>query len=140
MSTLAPTVRVKPRWSVAGTTTNTVEHVPHGHHVLGLRMRLGPWVRRVVPVMGVAVYPSTRTATLLINGEPVAQLDTQAVGFNSQVSFSGLDVALARGSPVGHYAAPFALTGAKLHRVEFTLEPMQNLDFEGVAAMEVGRQ
>jgi hypothetical protein len=114
--------------------------VPPGQHVLGLRMSLGPWVRMMMPVMGMAVFPSTRTATLLVDGESVGELQTQRVGFNSQVSFSGLDIALDRGSPVGHYAAPYALTGAKLYRVEFTLDPMQKLDLNSIAVMEMGRQ
>lgn len=111
-----------------------------GHRVLGVRMELGPWVRMVIPVMGMAVFPSTRTATLLIDGEPVGRLDTQRVGFNSQVSFSGLDIGLDRGSPVGHYAAPFCFTGGKLFRVEYTLEAQQELDYEKIALVELARQ
>ncbi len=55
--------------------------------------------------MGQVVLPASRSATLLIAGEPVGRLDTQRVGFNSMISFSGLDIGLDRGSPVSHYAA-----------------------------------
>jgi hypothetical protein len=84
--------------------------------------------------------PSTRTATLLMDGEEVGALDTRMLGFNSQVSFSGLDIGLDRGSPVSHYAAPFCLTGGKLFRVEYTLDPMQRLDLEQLALVEMARQ
>lgn len=46
-----------------------------GHHVLGLRMALGPWVRMVLAVMGMAVFPATRTAPLMIDGEVAYKLD-----------------------------------------------------------------
>ncbi|HVR48787.1 MAG TPA: arylsulfatase [Pseudorhodoferax sp.] len=111
-----------------------------GHHVLGLRMRLGPWVKVQLPVMGLSIMPSTRTATLLMDGEEVGALDTRMLGFNSQVSFSGLDIGLDRGSPVSHYAAPFALRGARLFRVEYELDPLQRLDFEQLALVEMARQ
>jgi hypothetical protein len=62
------------------------------------------------------------------------------VGLNSQVSFSGLDIGLDRGSPVSHYEAPFCLTGAKLYRVEFTLDPQQPLDYEQIALVTLARQ
>ena len=111
-----------------------------GHHVMGLRMDLGPWVRVQLPVMGMTVLPSKRVLTLLIDGEPVGKLDMGMVGLNSQVSFSGLDIGLDRGSPVSHYESPFSLTGAKLYRVEFTLDPMQSLDYNHIALVELARQ
>ena len=114
--------------------------VPAGHHTLALRMQLGPWVRMVLPVMGQIVLPSSRSATLLIDGVAVGQLDTKLVGFNSMISFSGLDIGLDRGSPVGHYAAPFCLTGAKLYKVEYTLDAMQQLDYDKIALVEMARQ
>ncbi|MBO9643107.1 MAG: arylsulfatase [Pseudacidovorax sp.] len=111
-----------------------------GHHVLGLQMRLGPWVRVRLPVIGMTIMPSTRTATLLMDGEPVGRLDTRMLGFNSQVSFSGLDIGLDRGSPVSHYPAPFVLQGARLFRVEYQLDPLQRLDPELLALVEMARQ
>ena len=111
-----------------------------GHHVMGLRVDLGPWVRIQLPVMGMTVLPSKRVLTLLIDGEPVGRRDMGMVGLNSQVSFSGLDIGLDRGSPVSHYEAPFCLAGAKLYRVEFTLDPMQNLDYNQIALVELARQ
>lgn len=114
--------------------------VPMGHHVFGLRMELGPWVRMVVPVMGSTLLPSSRTATLLIDGEPVGRLDTRMVGFNSQVSFSGLDIGLDRGSPVSDYEAPFCFDGGKLYKVVYTLDPLQQLDYEKIALVEMARQ
>lgn len=111
-----------------------------GHHVFGLRMQLGPWVKVQVPVMGLSLMPSTRTATLLMDGEPCGQLDTRMLGFNAQVSFSGLDIGLDRGSPVSHYAAPFLFQGGKLFRVEYQLDPLQRLDLDQLALVEMARQ
>ncbi len=53
-----------------------------------------------------------------------ATLDSGRIGFVSQVSFSGLDIGLDRGSPVSRYAAPFCFRGGQLYRVEYTLDPM----------------
>ena len=52
----------------------------------------------------------------------------------------GLDIGLDRGSPVSHYAAPFALRGAKLFRVEYQLDPAQRLDPDQIALVEMARQ
>jgi hypothetical protein len=103
-------------------------------------MELGPWVKVIFPTIGPAVMPSTRVATLLIDGQPVGQLDTKMVGFNSQVSFSGLDIGLDRGSPVSHYEAPFAFTGGKLYKVSYSLDPMQKLDYANLAQVAFSRQ
>ena len=114
--------------------------VPTGKHVLGLKMELGPWVKVIFPTIGPTVMPSTRLATLLIDGESVGQLDTKMVGFNSQVSFSGLDIGLDRGSPVSHYQAPFSFTGGQLYKVSYSLDPMQQLDYANLAQVEFARQ
>ncbi len=111
-----------------------------GHHVLSLRMALGPWVRVRHPLIGQTVLPSSRTATLVINGADAGALDTGMVGFNTMVSFSGLDIGLDRGSPVSHYEAPFCLIGAKLFKVVYTLSPLQKLDLEQLAVVEFARQ
>ena len=75
-----------------------------------------------------------------MDGEVVGSLDMGRIGLNSQVSFSGLDIGLDRGSPVSDYEAPFCLSGAKLYRVEFTLDPVQKLDYEQIALVEISRQ
>ena len=111
-----------------------------GHHVFALRVDLAPWIRISLPVMGTVALPSGRVATLLIDGEPVGRIDTKMVGFNSMVSFSGLDIGLDRGSPVSHYDEPFCFTGGKLFKVEYTLDPMQQLDYEKIALVEIARQ
>ena len=103
-------------------------------------MELGPWVRMMLPVMGIAVFPSTRKATLFVDGVAAGSLDTGRFGFNSQVSFSGLDIGLDRGSPVSHYDAPYLLRGAKLFKVEYALDLMQQLDYEKIALVEMARQ
>ena len=61
-------------------------------------------------------------------------------GFNTMISWSGLDIGLDRGSPVGHYEAPNVLSGAKLYSVNVTLSPVQGLDGEAVGAAEMARQ
>lgn len=111
-----------------------------GHHVFALRVELAPWIRISLPVMGTVALPSGRVATLLIDGEPVGRIDTKMVGFNSMVSFSGLDIGLDRGSPVSHYDEPFCFTGGKLYKVEYILDPMQQLDYEKIALVEIARQ
>ena len=55
------------------------------------------------------------------------------------VSWSGLDVGFDRGSPVSHYAAPFAFTGS-LIKVTVGLEYDQELDADGVMAAELARE
>ena len=114
--------------------------ITSGHHVFGLRMDLGPWIRVLLPVMGMTVLPSKRVATLLIDGVVVGSLDMGRVGLNSQVSFSGLDIGLDRGSPVSHYEAPFCLSGARLYRVEYTLDAQQQLDYDTIALVDLARQ
>ncbi len=114
--------------------------LPMGDHVLGLRMELGPWIRMLLPVMGQVVLPSTRSATLLVDGAPAGRLDTRMVGFNSMISFSGLDIGLDRGSPVSHYEAPFCFSGGRLFKVVFTLDAQQQLDYDSIALVELARQ
>ena len=79
-------------------------------------------------------------ATLLLDGAPAGQLDTRMVGFNSMISFSGLDIGLDRGSPVSHYDAPFRFEGGKLYKVVYTLDPLQQLDYDKIALVELARQ
>jgi hypothetical protein len=70
--------------------------------------------------------------TLLIDGEPAGSMQTQ-FGFNTLISWSGLDIGRDRGSPVSHYEAPFAFTG-KLRKVTMTMDDDQALDAEAAAA------
>jgi arylsulfatase len=112
--------------------------VPLGRCRLGFRMHQGPPVPPPPGVIGVAGIPSTRTGTLLIDGEPAGTLQT-TVGFNNFVSWSGLDFGRDRGSPVSHYEAPFEFTG-RLEKVTVTMDPQQHLDGDGVGQAEMGRE
>ncbi|MFN0185592.1 MAG: arylsulfatase [Aquabacterium sp.] len=114
--------------------------VAAGHQVLGLRMDMGPWVR--LPNLPPSVDPNvraSRTATLLHGDEPVGSL-TARVGFNSMISWSGLDIGLDRGSPVGHYEAPNRLRGVKLYKVTVALDAPEPLDGDAIGQAEMGRQ
>jgi hypothetical protein len=82
--------------------------------------------------------PQSRQATLLIDGQPAGSAQ-HAHGFNSLISWSGLDIGLDRGSPVSHYAAPFAFTG-RLRRVTVTLDDHGGPDGEAVGQAEMARQ
>ena len=97
--------------------------VPPGRHQLGMRLR---------------PHDGQRTATLLIDGEPAGSVTTP-LGFVSFISWSGLDIGRDRGSPVSHYAAPFAFTGT-LRRVTVTMDGDQALDGEGIGRAEMARQ
>jgi arylsulfatase len=110
-----------------------------GRRRLAVSVRLGPRVTTQVPRLGAVTLPSHRTATLWIDDAPAGELAMRA-GFNTMVSWSGLDVGLDRGSPVGRYAAPFVLDGARLARVIVELAPVQRLDGDAVAAAEIARQ
>ena len=112
--------------------------VPPGEHQLGFSMTLGPWTTITHPVTGATRVPAHRTGTLWINGMAVASLQTVA-GFNSLISWSGLDIGLDRGSPVSHYAAPFPF-GGRLRRVVVELGPMIEPDTEARAQAEMARQ
>ena len=76
--------------------------------------------------------------TLLIDGEEAGQA-AFAYGFVNFVSWSGLDIGMNRGSPVSHYAAPFAFEG-KLRKVTVTIEPDQQLDAEAAAQVALARE
>ncbi|MGH6714968.1 MAG: arylsulfatase [Bradyrhizobium sp.] len=105
-----------------------------GAHRLGVRVeRL---VRQSEPAKGARTGESQYT--LLIDGEPAGSLTTQ-LAFHSLISWSGLDIGRDRGSPVSHYAAPFAFTG-KLRRVSVVMHDDQRLDGEGVGRAQMARQ
>ena len=108
--------------------------VPSGAHRLGLHVeRL---VRKEPPAKGARTGFSEYT--LLIDGEPAGSMQTQ-FGFNTLISWSGLDIGRDRGSPVSHYAAPFEFTG-KLLRVTVVMHEDQKLDGEEVGKAEMARQ
>ncbi len=109
-----------------------------GHHTLGVAVQQGPLTTLQLPV-GLAVQvPAWRQATLLVDGEVVATA-RHAHGFNSLISWSGLDIGLDRGSPVSQYAAPFVFTG-RLKRVTVTLDGQGGADGDAVGQAEMARQ
>jgi arylsulfatase len=108
--------------------------IPVGARRLGVRVeRL---LRTEPPAKGARTGISAYT--LLIDGEPAGSLQTQ-LGFNTLISWSGLDIGRDRSSPVSHYDAPFEFTG-KLLRVTVDMHADQKLDGEGVGNAEMARQ
>ena len=113
--------------------------VPTGRHRLGFRMELGPiTLTPPRPHIGRVVVPSSRHGTLLIDDEPVGEIMFSA-GFNTLISWSGLDIGRDRASPVSHYAAPFEFSG-RLFKVTVMLQPQQELDGAAIANAEMARQ
>jgi arylsulfatase len=89
--------------------------------------------------LGVAVkYHGKRLLRLLIDGDEDGAAETE-LGFNSFISWSGLDIGCDRGSPVADYPAPFAFTGT-LKKVTVTMDQDQALDGEAVGRAEMARQ
>jgi arylsulfatase len=84
------------------------------------------------------MLPSYRRTTLMIDGVRAGTQD-HPHGFNSLISWSGLDIGMDRGSPVSHYDAPFEFTG-RLRKVTVTLDPIADLDGEAVGQAEMARQ
>ncbi len=110
-----------------------------GHRRLAVRMQLGPLVLTPpVPGHGRTVVPSSRLASLWIDDVCVAEGACQ-FGFATLISWSGLDIGRDRGSPVSHYAAPFAFTG-QLRCVTVDLQLQQPLDGEAIGQAEMARQ
>lgn len=97
--------------------------VEPGHHRLGVAVRPGADGRQIV---------------LLIDGVPAGETTTP-LGFHTLISWSGLDIGLDRGSPVGDYTAPFAFTGL-LRKVTVTMNDDQALDSDAVGDAEMARQ
>jgi arylsulfatase A-like enzyme len=113
--------------------------VPAGRRRLAVQVTLGPMtLTPPLPGVGRIPMPASRTATLLVDGEAVASAEMRW-GFNTMISWSGLDIGRDRGSPVSHYAAPFELR-ARLLRVRVTLDDAQALDGEALARTEIARQ
>jgi len=112
--------------------------VPAGARRLGVQVEQGPLTTVQLPVGAPVQVPAWRRATLLIDGQPAGSAQ-HAHGFNSLISWSGLDIGLDRGSPVSHYAAPFAFTG-RVRRVTVTLDDHGGPDGEAVGQAEMARQ
>ncbi|TAN09909.1 MAG: arylsulfatase [Burkholderiaceae bacterium] len=113
--------------------------VPAGRRRLALRMQLGPLkLSPPIPGHGQVVVPESRQASLWIDGACVGQAPCR-FGFTTLISWSGLDLGRDRGSPVSHYAAPFAFTGT-LRSVTVELEKQQPLDGHGIGQAEMARQ
>ena len=113
--------------------------VPPGRHRLGVRMRLGPMrLSPPIPGHGQVPVPSSRTASLWIDETCVGEAPC-TLGFTTLISWSGLDIGRDRGSPVSHYAQPFAFT-ARLDCVTVELQPQQGLDGDGIGNAEMARQ
>jgi len=112
------------------------EHVivMSGTPILPGERRLGVRVRRI------GARPTenpTNELTLLIDGAPAGSIRSR-LGFLNQISWTGLDIGRDRGSPVSHYASPFAFTG-KLIKVIVTMDDDQILDGDGIGHAELAR-
>ena len=115
------------------------EKLSPGRHTLAFEMTVGPMVLTPpLPHLGRVMVPSSRLGTLLIDGNEVASSPIK-FGFNSMISWSGLDIGRDRGSPVSNYAAPFEFTG-KLFKVTVTLQAQKGLPEAAVARAELARQ
>lgn len=90
--------------------------------------------------LGVAVktVDGRRKVALVVDGAKHGEGETW-LGFHNFISWSGLDIGLDRGSPVGAYAAPFAFTG-KLYKVTVTMDAADPVDWEAVGEAEMARQ
>ncbi len=111
--------------NVGGThhVTRSERAVEPGRHHLGFRME------RV---------DGHGTGTLSIDGVDVGSMATDHCFF-TLISFSGLDIGLDRGSPVGHYAAPFEFTGT-LRRVVVDMDHDQHVDQAAAGAVQMARE
>jgi arylsulfatase len=98
--------------------------------------RLGVRVRRIGYEARATENP-TNEFTLLIDGAPAGSIRSR-LGFLNQISWTGLDIGRDRGSPVSHYASPFAFTG-KLIKVTVTMDDDQILDGDGIGRAELAR-
>ena len=113
--------------------------VAAGRHKLAFEMNVGPMVLTLpLPHLGRVLVPSSRRGTLLIDGEEVGSTHYK-FGFNSMISWSGLDIGRDRGSPVSHYTAPFEFTG-KLFSVSVKLQAQKGLDGNAIGQVEMARQ
>ena len=111
--------------NVGGQHSTTVSEavVPDGHHRLGVAVRSDG---------------GRRFITLIVDGQAVGSGETE-LGFNTFISWSGLDIGRDRGSPVADYVAPFAWTGT-LKKVTVTMDVQAPLDGDAIAEAELARQ
>ena len=113
-----------------------------GEHVIVISgTPISPGERRLgVRVRRIGACPTenpTNEFTLLIDGAPAGSIRSR-LGFLNQISWTGLDIGRDRGSPVSHYASPFAFTG-KLIKVIVTMDDDQILDGDGIGHAELAR-
>ena len=81
--------------------------MPPGDHRLGVRVRRLTRGGKPTSATGPGTSEFTLSSTVRRRGAWRA-----ALGFFNFVSWAGLDIGRDRGSPVSHYAAPFAFTGS----------------------------
>ncbi len=105
-----------------------------GSHRLGVRVRRLSHIEMPTPATG----PGTSEITLEIDGASAGRIET-TLGLPNFISWSGLDIGRDRGSPVSHYAAPFAFNG-KLLRIEVTMDVDQRLDGDGIGAAILAKE
>jgi arylsulfatase len=118
-----------------GRLAHTLNIGGEGHTVVSDRS-IQPGTRRLA--VSVTKAAEGRVHTLWIDGAAAGSLQTTA-GFATLISFSGLDIGLDRGSPVGPYPAPFAFTGA-LRKVTVTMDEDQTLNGAALGDTEMARQ
>lgn len=78
------------------------------------------------------------TAIVSIDGVDAGSMETDHFFF-TLISFSGLDIGLDRGSPVGHYPAPFEFTGT-MRRVVVDMDHDQVVDHEAAGVAQMARE
>jgi arylsulfatase A-like enzyme len=113
--------------------------IPPGRRRLAFAMTVGPIILSPpLPRLGRVPVPTSREGLLRIDGVEVGRMRFTH-GFQSMISWSGLDIGLDRGSPVSHYEAPFRFNG-RLVQVQVVLQPQRGLDAEASARAELARQ
>jgi arylsulfatase len=108
--------------------------VSPGEHRLGVR------VRRLMREPPVTTAENLRLSefTLLIDRVPAGRTESW-LGFYNLISWTGLDIARDRGSPVSYYQAPFEFTG-RLIKVTVMMDDDQVLDGDGVGCAQLARE
>ena len=110
-----------------------------GHHRLGFHMQLGAMTLSSQQAgHGQVPVPSSRQGSLWMDDVCVGECQFSC-GFTTLISWSGLDIGRDRGSPVSHYAAPYAFTG-KLYSVTIEMQVQQKLNGTAIGDAEMARQ
>jgi arylsulfatase len=113
--------------------------VAAGHHRLGFHMQLGAMTLSSQQAgHGQVPVPSSRQGSLWMDDVCVGECQF-SFGFTTLISWSGLDIGRDRGSPVSHYAAPYAFTG-KLYSVTIEMQVQQKLNGTAIGDAEMARQ